>query len=94
MNSFFTKDPESAKETHNLTVFFELLGFPCVKVARRTLMMCSPGGVEGDHLVALDPVQDVDGGSRGEVIGKIVILVIKKEKNDVILKNIKSFNEI
>jgi len=56
--------------------------------------MCSPGGVEGDHLVALNPVQDVDGGSRGEVIGKIVILVIKKEKNDVILKNIKSFNEI
>jgi len=40
--AFTQTDPKSAKELLDLTVFFALLGFLCVKAARRTLMKLTP----------------------------------------------------
>jgi len=36
--AFALADPDNAKKTDNLTVFFALLGYAGVKAARRTLM--------------------------------------------------------
>jgi len=41
--AFMHADPESAKKTDNLTVFFALLGSARAKAARRTLMKLTPG---------------------------------------------------
>ncbi len=41
--AFLSADPESAKKTDNLTVFFVLLGSASVKAASRTLMKLTPG---------------------------------------------------
>jgi len=39
---FGLRDPESAKKTYNLTVFFALLGSACVKAAHKRLVKLTP----------------------------------------------------
>ena len=41
--AFSPADPESAKKTDNFPVFSVLLGSVCIKAARRTLMILTPG---------------------------------------------------
>jgi hypothetical protein len=40
--AFMREDPESAKNTVKLSVFFELLGSTSIKAARKTLMKLTP----------------------------------------------------
>ncbi len=41
--AFMRADPESAKKTDNLTVFFMLLGSACIKAARKMFVKLTPG---------------------------------------------------
>jgi len=40
--AFARPDPERAKKTNNLTVYFALLGYACAKAAHRMLMKLTP----------------------------------------------------
>ncbi len=57
-SAFMCSDPESAKKTDGLTVFFVLLGSLCIKVARKMLVKLTPGGPQVDQVfgtIALIP---------------------------------------